>query len=133
MFRGEDRSLTDSLLFDSRVEWAEQQFDKVVLVGRVIKSAIMFFQVRVKRGGVGLLRVGESIPEELVELWKEEEQLDRLYLLHLHHTCSGQASHKPKMNHSTTSCGIISGTCMILAPILGVFPTYLCTWRYNFE
>ena len=87
MYRGEDRSLTDSLLFDSRVEWAEQQFDKVILVGRVIKSAFMFFQVRVKRG-VGLLRVGESIPEELVELWKEEEQLDRLYLLYLHHTCS---------------------------------------------
>ena len=88
MYRGEDRSLTDSLLFDSRVEWAEQQFDKVVLVERVIKSDFMFFQVRVKRGGVGLLRVGESIPEELVELWKEEEQLDRLYLLYLHHTCS---------------------------------------------
>ena len=115
------------------MEWAEQQFDKVILVGRVIKSAFMFFQVRVKRGGVGLLRVGESIPEELVELWKEEEQLDRLYLLHLHHPCPGQASHKPKMNHSTTSSGIISGTCMILAPILGVFPTYLCMWRYDFE
>ena len=33
--------------------------------------------MRVKRGG-GLLRVGESIPEELVELWKEEEELERL-------------------------------------------------------
>ena len=32
--------------------------------------------MRVKRGG-GLLRVGESIPEELVELWKEEEELER--------------------------------------------------------
>ena len=36
------------------------------------------FQVRVKRGSAELLRVGESIPEELLELWKEEEELDRL-------------------------------------------------------
>lgn len=31
-----------------------------------------------KRGSAELLRVGESIPEELLELWKEEEELDRL-------------------------------------------------------
>ena len=36
--RGEDRSLTESLLFDDRVEWAEQQFDKVVLrIGLVFR------------------------------------------------------------------------------------------------
>ena len=64
-------------MFDDRVEWAEQQFDKVVLVQRLFVSC---FQVRVKRGSVGLLRVGESIPEELVELWKEEEELERFSL-----------------------------------------------------
>ena len=64
-------------MFDDRVEWAEQQFDKVVLVHRLVVSC---FQVRVKRGSVGLLRVGESIPEELVELWKEEEELERFSL-----------------------------------------------------
>ena len=36
--------------------------------------------MRGKRGSVGLLRVGESIPEELVELWKEEEELERFSL-----------------------------------------------------
>ena len=77
MYRGEDRSLTESLLFDNRVEWAEQQFDKVVLIHRL---GLNCFQVRVKRGSVGLLRVGESIPEELVELWKEEEELERFFL-----------------------------------------------------
>lgn len=96
LFRGEDRSLTESLLFDDRVEWAEQQFDKVLLTLRMVLSR---FQVRVKRGSVGLLRVGESIPEELVELWKEEEELERFSLHSSFNTLAqAQQARSPRRN-----------------------------------
>ena len=96
LFRGEDRSLTESLLFDDRVEWAEQQFDKVLLTLRMVLSR---FQVRVKRGSVGLLRVGESIPEELVELWKEEEELERFPLHSSFNTLAqAQQARSPRRN-----------------------------------
>ena len=96
LFRGEDRSLTESLLFDDRVEWAEQQFDKVLLTLRMVLSS---FQVRVKRGSVGLLRVGESIPEELVELWKEEEELERFSLHSSFNTLAqAQQARSPRRN-----------------------------------
>ena len=75
-----------------------------------------------KRGSAELLRVGESIPEELLELWKEEEELDRLptslnSFLNPPAHCSGRASQRPKTRLSMTSYGTISGTCMILEPI----------------
>ena len=52
-----------------------------------------------KRGSVGLLRVGESIPEELVELWKEEEELERFSLHSSFNTLAqAQQARSPRRN-----------------------------------
>jgi hypothetical protein len=116
----EARGLTESLLYDGRVQWAEQQFDKVVQGGDHRP------QVRVKRGPARAEEYGKAIPEELVELWAEEAALDRCRQASLPR--AAPAGRCRGTRPSTTSCGItrwLPGAAMYCSGVTRCLQWYL--------
>ena len=69
----EARHLTMSLLDDLRVLWAEQQFGKIRVkrdINPEVDDRVEYFKRLVANDMI------KSIPEELLELWNEEEAYD---------------------------------------------------------
>ncbi|XP_023333546.1 neuroendocrine convertase 1 isoform X2 [Eurytemora carolleeae] len=68
---GQDTSLTNLLVSDNRVKWAEQQFEKVRVKRGVYLPYYIFSETS------GLRSIEKSIPAELLELWREEENYNK--------------------------------------------------------